>query len=359
MKQKKSKVKGAVITIVVLLLIAGALTGGYLLATRYTRTAFNENPSANGNTAGNLYNKGYFTEADGKVYFSNPLDHGCLYVMDENETTAKKVSAETVYSLNAYGKYLYYCKNNINDSNSTSVFRGSLVGAARSNLDGSNTVELNNRYTGSICLIGNQVLLQDYDSNHETNTTTCTINALGIDGKDEKIITEQPIDIAGVAGSSIYYTGVTENHNIYKLNPKTKSSSLVCKGNCWMPVVNKQDIYYIDLDNNYSLIKAKLSNPSDRTTLVKERISSYNVSGTYIYFQIDDQDNSKLCRIRKDAQTNEYEVIMEGNFENINITSNYVYFNQFNNRSMTYRTPVNGSIRVQSLSDAITFKAEN
>ena len=36
----------------------------------------------NGNTAGNLYNEGYFCEKDGIVYFANPADNYCLYSMN-------------------------------------------------------------------------------------------------------------------------------------------------------------------------------------------------------------------------------------------------------------------------------------
>ena len=92
--------------------------------------------------------------------------------------------------------------------------------------------------------------------------------------------------------------------------------------------------------------------------LVDERISTYNVSDTYIYFQIDHGDDSKLCRIRKDAGTNEYEVIQEGSFEDINITSNYVYFHTFQHDEEIYRTAVNGPIRVQKLEDAVEFDDE-
>lgn len=355
MAKKNSKLKSIITPIIVLAVIAGVLITAYILIQKSSETTFNDNPSANGNTAGNLYNEGLFAEADGKVYFSNPMDNGCLYVMNEDETSAEKVSEDTVYSLNVYGDYIYYCKNNLNDSNSTSVLRGAIIGASRCNLDGSGIIDLDQHYTGSIVLIGNHVIVQDYESDTAAQATTCTIKSISIDGKEEKVILEQPIEIAGVAGSSIYYSGVEDDHNLYKLNPKTKNSSIVLEGNCWMPVVNKQELYYVDLDNNYALVKTTPGNPEEQTVLVNERISTYNVSDTYIYFQIDDQDNSKLCRIRKDASTDEYEVIEEGNFENINITPKYVYFNRFENRTATYRTPVNGPVQVQSLSEEVEF----
>ena len=54
MKKKKSKIKGTIITIIVLTVIAGGITAGYILAKKSGETKFNDNPAANGNTAGNL-----------------------------------------------------------------------------------------------------------------------------------------------------------------------------------------------------------------------------------------------------------------------------------------------------------------
>ena len=125
-----------------------------------------------------------------------------------------------------------------------------------------------------------------------------------------------------------------------------------------MPIVDRQDLYYLDLSNRYSLVKTKINNPEHKEVLVNERISTYNVSDTYIYFQIDDQENSKLCRIRRDGMEEGYEVVAEGNYENINITSRYVYFNVFGSEDTTLRTPVNGPVDVRTLSESVAFDQE-
>ena len=64
---------GALLTII-LILIAGSLLSAHKIA---------ENPADTvGNTAGNLYNGGYFCEKDGMVYFCNIYDNHSLYSMD-------------------------------------------------------------------------------------------------------------------------------------------------------------------------------------------------------------------------------------------------------------------------------------
>lgn len=355
-KKKKRSAKKTFISILVFCIVLSIAAGVYIIMRYLTRTVLNENLSANGNTPGNLYNNGLFVQLDDTVYFSNPLDEGYLYVMNKDETSAKKLSSEVVYSLNAFGSYLYYSRNNLNDRNSSTILRGSLLGASRCDLDGKRVVTLNDTYTGSLVLVGNDIYFQKYENDHIKDSTSCTIHKIGIAGGKSEAFNENGIELACTVGTSIYYTGIGNDHNIYRMDTKTKSPSLLVTGNCWMPIVAGQDLFYIDLDNNYALMKAKLSNPSEAVTLVDERISTYNVTTTYVYFQIDDGSNSKLCRIRKDASANEYEVVAEGNYEQINVTSKYVYFNEFQQRLSTFRTPVNGPVHVQRFSDAVKIE---
>ena len=59
--------------------------------------------SVTGNTAGNLNNHGLFCELDGKVYFSNAYDNGCLYSMNTDETEVRKLISGNISSINAAG----------------------------------------------------------------------------------------------------------------------------------------------------------------------------------------------------------------------------------------------------------------
>lgn len=64
--------------------------------------------SVTGNTGGNLNNDGLFAEADGKVYFSNAYDQGCLYSMNADETGLRKLVNSRASFINVGGEYLYY-----------------------------------------------------------------------------------------------------------------------------------------------------------------------------------------------------------------------------------------------------------
>ena len=55
-------------------------------------------------------------------------------------------------------------------------------------------------------------------------------------------------------------------------------------------------------------------------------------------------------RMRLDGS--EPEVVAEGIYENINITSNYVYFNEFNSEVPVYHTSSDGAVNVTVFTSA-------
>lgn len=79
-----------------ILLFAGVivlfLIGSAILSYLSGRVPAND-ISVTGNTAGNLNNGGLFAESEGRVYFSNAYDGGCLYSMNSDETDLKSSEA--------------------------------------------------------------------------------------------------------------------------------------------------------------------------------------------------------------------------------------------------------------------------
>ena len=96
----------------------------------------------------------------------------------------------------------------------------------------------------------------------------------------------------------------------------------------------------MDQTNDYSINRMNLDG-SDRTVLVNNRTSTYNVtnSGKYLYYQIDEMDKSKICRMN--LTTMETEVLLEGHFKQIHVTDNYVFFKDFDNTN-TYIISADG-----------------
>ena len=90
-----------------ILLFAGVivlfLIGSAILSYLSGRVPAND-ISVTGNTAGNLNNGGLFAESEGRVYFSNAYDGGCLYSMNSDETDLKKLGSSSVNSINVGGR---------------------------------------------------------------------------------------------------------------------------------------------------------------------------------------------------------------------------------------------------------------
>ena len=68
----------------------------------------NLDPGTVGATAGNLNNDGLFCEYDGKVYFANSYDEGCLYVMNTDQTGMKKLYNLRASYINAAEDYVFF-----------------------------------------------------------------------------------------------------------------------------------------------------------------------------------------------------------------------------------------------------------
>ncbi len=86
------------------------LAAGCVFLYRYINRIRYNDGYVNGNTAGNLYNEGYFCEKDGIVYFANPADNYCLYSMNPDGTNIKKLEDQSVSYINVDDHYIYYCK---------------------------------------------------------------------------------------------------------------------------------------------------------------------------------------------------------------------------------------------------------
>ena len=124
------------------------------------------------------------------------------------------------------------------------------------------------------------------------------------------------------------------------------SITTICQGNYWMPSADNENIYFLDCLNNYSLVKLGRSQ-SEPVQLASDRIEYYNVCGNMIFFQRNNLNgDAALCCMRTDGSN--YKVIREGNFTNINATSQYVYFSAVGEEDTIYQTPVSGSGEVST-----------
>ena len=291
-----------------------------------------------GNTPGNLNNSGYFCEHDGRVYFANAYDNYSLYSMNANETDIKKLHGGATSFINAGGDYLYYVTAGNNNNDDTSSFRGA-YGIYRSKLNGKNVTGMDRCYVAAMQLCGNYLYYEKIDTK-----TSMSLEKIKIDKKDQQTVNPSAIINPNCyVNGRIYYNGTGQDHYLYALNTANDRTSVVWEGNIWNPIYQSDYVYYMDVENNYRLCRYSMFN-NVVEVLTNDRIETFNIYGNYIYFQTNSNTAPALKRMYLDGSSQE--IVREGIYENINITSEYVYFNAFGASTPVYRTSTYGSVNV-------------
>lgn len=303
-----------------------------------------------GNTAGNLNNGGYFCETDDRVYFANAYDNYALYSMNPDETELKKINANSVSSLNAGGNYLYYAMSSSSNGSGLGFVRKT-SGIYRSKLNGSGVVCLDRCHIVTMQLCGNYLYYEKYDNNGGPS-----LDKIRIDKKEKETLAAERINPSGFVNGTIYYNGTEEDHYLHALNTATDTSDVVWKGDVWNPIYQDGYIYYMDVSENYRLCRYSM-NSDVVEVLTNDRIDMFNVYGDYIYYQVSSQDAPALKRMFTDGSSQE--LVREGVYQNINITSQYVYFNSFNEETPVYKTSTLGPVNVTTFDAAMQAAIDN
>lgn len=306
---------------VLILLIAAAAIVVFVIINRPKALS----DDAVGNTGGNLLNGGLFREDGDRIFFSNLNDEGNLYVMKNDCTDFKKLSDDKASYINTSGDYVVYARKNYEKKDNKGGFSVFMNSGIFRTGKSSNAVKM---------LYGEDVLMMVLAGNYVYYTGTAEgvngncLKRIKINKSDETSLSDENIMPMSVQDKTLYYTGVAKDHNIYAMNLDTKSVKTIYKGNCAFPVVQDSYIYFLDLNNNYALTRINLDG-SAPVTLVKKRLSTYNISPSakYLYYQVDDTKNNRICRYN--TETKKEETILKGNYNSIHVTSNYVFFREF------------------------------
>lgn len=293
--------------------------------------------NATGNTCGNLNNGGLFAEYKDKIYFANPYDQNHLYVMNSDCSNARKLNDDSVASLNVCGNYIYYVKNNFTSDSIGVLFRGSLFGLYRTDLNGENKVELYEKLSGILSLCGNYIYYQHYD-----DQTAFSLYKVKINGKEETKISDIEYNPASMVDGKIYFSNITDksNHGIFTLDTKNNSISQYFEGNTYLADMQGNYLYYIDIDKGYSLLRVNTSNKMVEQ-LCEERVVKYNIYGNKIFYQVEGEHGG-IYRMNVDGT--QHELVASGNFTNIHCTSQYTFFQYFDNQGVLYRVPTSGPL---------------
>lgn len=295
-------------------------------------------PGTIGNTAGNLNNAGLFCEHEGVVYFANAYDNGTLYSMNIDETNMKKLSNAQAQYINAGGRYLYYYQSDVSGGKGLG-FLSHALGLYRSDTKGKQVTCLKKDPCSAVTLVDNTLYYQYFG-----NKSGVSLYQIDTDRKNEKQTIDELVNPACVQNSIIYYNGTAGNHYLYSYDTLTGASGVVWAGDLWNPIVSGNYVYYMDVSDNYKLCRRPLYTQGEEDgteTLTTDRIDMFNLYGDYIYYQKSSETEPALKRMRTDGSENE--IIAAGVYQNINITSYYVYFNEYGAPYPVYKTPVYGT----------------
>lgn len=313
-----------ILTIIMVVLLGG--TGIYFWNIK-NQTIMN-NGYVNGNTAGNLYNGGAFCEFNGTIYFSNPSDKFQLYSMNTDGSNLKKLANDIPTYINADENYVYYIRNNPGDNLDFTYVAFNRNALVRINHDGSNSLILDTEPSMYGALLGNYIYYLHYSTDDAS-----TLYKVRIDGEEQKQVMDQAVFTCSADNQFFYYNGMDADGNIHRFDTISDTTVTVYEGNCFRPIITGNDVYYIDGNTDYSIIHTNLEydNP---TFITRDSVESYNVYGSYIYYQRFDKDGSALCMIKNDGT--EFQVIQEGDYCDIHVTSEYVFFRDYHTREFFY-----------------------
>ena len=326
-----------IITIIVLAVLM-------LIAVLIGRVPLNDE-NTTGNTPGNLNNGGYFCESDGRVYFANAYDGYALYSMNSDESGIRKLSDGAYSFLNVGGDYLYYSMSGKSDDYDLGNI-GRAYGIYRSKLNGKKVTSLDRSHIVTMQLCGNYVYYEKYD-----NKDGVSLEKIKINKKDKQTVAPKTIINPNCyVDGTIYYNGDDKDHFLYALDTATDISSVVWEGDIWNPIVQDGYVYYMDVSSNYRLCRYSLYN-NVVEILTNDRLDMFNLYDNYIYYQVSSPTAPALKRMLIDGSSQE--IVQEGVFQNINITSQYVYFNAFDEPTPVYRTSTFGSVNVTTFDTAM------
>lgn len=324
-----SKKAKYILIFVLIIMVLAAL----LLVNSYFGRISENPPGTVGNTAGNINNAGLFCESDGVVYFSNARDNGCLYSMTADEQNITKLGNSTVRNILAGGKYLYYFQTIASGESGLGYMR-SRNSFNRCLKNGRDAVSLTTDVVVSGQLVDNYLYLLT------AGDPTPVFYKLKIDKSDKQELAKYQVNPACARDGIIYYNGTQSNHYLYALNTAGDTVSELWEGNIWYPCLAGSYIYYMDVENNYRLCRYDM-NQRVIEVLTNDRVDCFNVGGGYIYYQQNFPTAPALKMMGADGSNPT--VVAEGNYTNINMTSQYVYFQEFGVESILYHCPLGGN----------------
>ena len=317
-----------------------------IILNKQTKITYNK-ANVYGNSSGNLLNGGLYCQLKDRIYFSNLEDEGSLYSMSLEGNQFEKLTKDRVKYINGAGDYIYYTrKNNEKEKKTMNSLDLKNSGMYRINKDGLGLTCIFSGLNENMKLYGNDIYYE-----YSTKKGGLSLHKIKIDGKEEVTLSDFPISPASIVDGIAYYSDIQNDFYIHSYDLATGKDSILLQEKTMNTILFDDDIYYMSLSDNYGIKRVK-KDGTNSETLVAERSATYNLSmdGEYLYYQVDDAKNNGIYMLN--INTKEVHPIILGDFNHINITSNYVFFQEFHSNNVFY-IPVGEEGKVSSFNPPV------
>lgn len=324
--------KNKIISLIVAIIIISALIATIAVSIRKNNTKY---------LAGNLKNLGFSISYNDITYclgYKEGINNGIYKIIGKNE---KKISEDSGYYLNKYGKYIYYLDFSDNsivkmktngkdkeivienvDQEMVTLQDGYLYYFSnsyfyRAKVTGENKKRISNKPIENYQIIGNTI----YYSYKENGKYT--IAKMRTDGENEKVLDSNCGRAFFVKGNDIYYIYESNdvanykiNYELCKMNTNGKNKKEIAKidGNIDISTINftKTEVYYLKFneDDEYEIFKMDLKGKKETKIVdIKGYTTKININDNWLYYpDEDDNGNVQMYRIKTNGKGKRVEI---------------------------------------------------
>jgi len=287
-----------------------------------------------GNTSGNINNRGLFCESDGYVYFSNSYDQRKLYKMNLDGTEATCIADVPCEFINVYGNTVYFYQTPGADNQVFGL--GGLYGVCYTDIKGKSGMNnIDKTMCNSLILYGPSLYYQHYEDGK------LSLYKADVNTEEREMISDKRVFVSTPWNGKFMTYNEDIGFYLSLFNLETKSFELFDQDTRAYNVIIEGDyVYYMNIDDSYRIYRMNLAS-YEKEKLSDDIVDLFNVYGNNIFYQKNSQSGTPALMHMK-ADGRHPNVVIEGNYSNINCTSSYTYFYGFGETAPIYRVPTNG-----------------
>jgi hypothetical protein len=254
--------------------------------------------------------------------------------MNVDESKPKRLTSMGCKYISGANGYLYFYMDSTSKSSKVTGLGAASkqYGIYRCKISGRDQVCLVRDFCGETQLCGEYLYYQIKDANGGT------LHKIKCNKTDNVQVADELISPLCYDNGVIYYTGVSNDHDIHALYTNGGDiSTSVISGFYFFPVVKNGYLYYLNGTSNYSLWRTNLTT-GEQQLVTSDRCDCFTIDDNNIYYSYSNAMNPSLRRCDLDGGNKI--VLFEGVVNSINVTSRYVYFKVFGDDKTYFHIPV-------------------